>query len=233
MRKGFNFYKSYYDQMKLMTDKQKSLLLTAMCEVQFLEKNINDIDFKDPLLQIVWQGVKHSIDTSLKGYISREKSLGRVVSVPLEGGSKTICNPLGQVQGQEQVQVQIVSTNSKGKGKGVMELSTTLLSGIKVSEYLLSKILINKPNFKRPNLEKWSNDIDLAIRIDKRTEQELMACIDWIYTDRGSFWIPNILSAKKLREKFDTMESQMMKSGAKNNKVEQNLRLMEEIRNAI
>ena len=80
-----------------------------------------------------------------------------------------------------------------------------------VATYLLNKILSYKPNFKRPSLKAWSADIDKAIRLDARTEQELMNCIDWIYGD-GSFWIPNILSAKKLREKFDTMESQMIKT---------------------
>ena len=187
MRKGFNFYKSYYDQMKLMTDKQRSQLFIAICEVQFLEKNINDVDFKDPLLNIVWQGATHSVETSLKGYISREKSLGRDVSVPLEGGNKNNFNPSEQVQVQEEVQeevqVQVQVQEKECNGSTVVELSTTLLSGIKVSEYLLSKILVNKPNFRKPNLE--------------------------VYSDEGSFWIPNILSAKKLREKFDTMESQM------------------------
>jgi len=79
-----------------------------------------------------------------------------------------------------------------------------------VAFHLLNKIKANKPNFKEPNIDTWTKDIDKAIRIDKRTEQELMGCIDWIYSDAGSFWIPNILSGKKLREKFDTMESQMM-----------------------
>ncbi|TET74375.1 MAG: hypothetical protein E3J43_09940 [Candidatus Heimdallarchaeota archaeon] len=195
--------------MKLMSDKQKSQLLTAVCEVQFLEKNIKDIEFEDPLLNIVWQGVIHSVDTSLKGYISREKSLGRVVSVPLEGGSKNNFNPSEQVQVQVQVQVQEEVQEQKSQ---IVEISTTLQSGIKVSEYLLSKILVNKPNFRKPNLQTWAKDIDLAIRIDKRTEQQLKGCIDWIYSDGGSFWIPNILSAKKLREKFDTMESQMMRT---------------------
>ena len=80
-------------------------------------------------------------------------------------------------------------------------------------------------------MERWSKDIDLAIRIDHRTEQQLIACIDWIYSSAGSFWIPNIMSGKKLREKFDTMESQMMRSGAVNIEIEKNLKMMEDIRN--
>ena len=63
----------------------------------------------------------------------------------------------------------------------------------------------------------WHQDIEKAIRIDKRTDQELIACIDWIYSGDGDFWRPNILSGKKLREKFDTMEAQMI-SSTKNKK---------------
>ena len=81
----------------------------------------------------------------------------------------------------------------------------------KVASYLLEKILLWKPNFKTPSLNNWAKDIDLAIRVDKRTPQELINAIDWIYTSkRGEFWKPNILSAKKLRDKFDTLELQAM-----------------------
>lgn len=81
-----------------------------------------------------------------------------------------------------------------------------------VADYLLFKIKHEKPNFKQPNLQQWAADIDKAIRIDKRTKDELIGCINWIYSKQGEFWAPNIMSGKKLREKFDTMEAQMMRS---------------------
>jgi len=81
-----------------------------------------------------------------------------------------------------------------------------------VAKYLLSTIQSFKENFKTPNtLDSWVNDIEKAIRIDRRTREQLIGCIDWIYNSKqGEFWIPNILSGKKLREKYDTMEAQMM-----------------------
>lgn len=78
-----------------------------------------------------------------------------------------------------------------------------------IAEYLFQKILTQQPNFKKPNLQQWAKDIDLALRVDSRTKEQLVACIDWIYsTPKGNFWIANILSGKKLREKFDTMNMQ-------------------------
>ena len=79
-----------------------------------------------------------------------------------------------------------------------------------ISKFLLEKIKSVNPTFKEPNLNSWSSDIDKAIRIDGRTEEQLLHCIKWIYSDAGSFWQKNILSGKKLREKFDTMNMQVI-----------------------
>jgi len=97
--------------------------------------------------------------------------------------------------------------------ESVAPLDATPTDALEVAEYLLQKIRTQKQNFKTPNINEWAKQIDRAIRIDGRTKEELIACIDWIYkTKRGNFWIPNILSGKKLREKFDQMELQMMQS---------------------
>ena len=138
------------------------------------------------------------------------------------------------------------TSNGNGKGNGYEVLGNRLTTSstsvvlptkteeiaYRVSDYLLSKILTSKPNFKQPTIASWVKDIDRAIRIDNRTEDELIGCINWIYTDQGSFWIPNIMSAKKLREKFDMMESQMITKQEPMNKVQQNLKLMQELRDA-
>ena len=46
------------------------------------------------------------------------------------------------------------------------------------------------------------------MRIDNRTEEQINYILNWLYTrnDKDSiFWRGNILSPKKLREKFDTL----------------------------
>ncbi len=88
----------------------------------------------------------------------------------------------------------------------------TEIQAEQISDFLLFKIKSVKPNYREPNMTIWAKDIDKALRIDKRTAQELNGCIRWIYEAKeGAFWIPNIMSGKKLREKFDTIEMQMMK----------------------
>ncbi len=74
---------------------------------------------------------------------------------------------------------------------------------------MLQKIKTHQQNFKVQNFKAWVKDIDLALRVDGRSKEQLIGCIDWIYgTQRGNFWIANVLSGKKLREKFDTMRMQ-------------------------
>lgn len=82
-----------------------------------------------------------------------------------------------------------------------------------VSKYLYDTIVNFDTSFKG-DYQKWTKDIEKCIRIDGRTEDQLKECINWIYTnEKGNFWIPNILSGKKLREKFSTISIQ-----AKNNR---------------
>lgn len=68
------------------------------------------------------------------------------------------------------------------------------------------------PNFKEPKLQKWAEDFDKILRIDKRNPQELQAIMIWIYQD--SFWKTVILSPAKLREQYDTVNTKRLASSA-------------------
>jgi len=73
----------------------------------------------------------------------------------------------------------------------------------KLSNLLLSEILKNNQSFKKPDLNKWSAELDKIIRIDCRNIKEIEAIILWSQQD--TFWRQNILSVNKLRKHFDTM----------------------------
>lgn len=78
-----------------------------------------------------------------------------------------------------------------------------------LSKRLFNLMLKNNPNAKTPNWQTWAKNIDLAIRIDKRTANQLETIIDWCQKD--SFWCSNILSTKKLRDQFDRLTLEMSK----------------------
>lgn len=84
------------------------------------------------------------------------------------------------------------------------------------AKYLFEKIKGNNPKQKEPNFDSWANDFRLMREKDDRELQEIKDVIDWCQAD--PFWQGNILSPKKLREKFDQLTIQMnSKKGAKNN----------------
>jgi len=97
MRKAFSFYRSHYEQMKLLNKTQIADITMAICEVQFLEVHINDIKFKDKMTHLVWTGIKHAIDASVVGYGYAKKD----IEIPSEGGSEILQPPHQQEQGEE------------------------------------------------------------------------------------------------------------------------------------
>jgi hypothetical protein len=122
-RKAFNFYSSHWEQIKLLNKKQQLELFNAICQVQFLEVNIDDINFKDNVLNIVWTGIKHSIQTSLNGYITKQKSLKNEIVPPLAKGLAKGGIPIDKTPSQQE--------KEEGKEK---EEEKEQLEGLKFSE---------------------------------------------------------------------------------------------------
>lgn len=74
---------------------------------------------------------------------------------------------------------------------------------------LLEAIRSHTPDFEPRAFDGWARDLDLAIRIDKRTPEQLSKAADWVHrSPTGAFWRANVLSGKKLRAQFDTLRIQ-------------------------
>ena len=76
--------------------------------------------------------------------------------------------------------------------------------------YLLAKFLEkciaeNKQKFPQneSQRQRWAKDFDLMIRRDKIDADDIAEVIDWCQND--SFWRSNILSGKKVREKYQQL----------------------------
>ena len=76
----------------------------------------------------------------------------------------------------------------------------------KLSLRLLEHILKRDPKYRVPDLQTWAKHIDLILRIDKRTPEEVAQVVDWCQTD--PFWRTNILSTQKLRLQFSKLLQQ-------------------------
>jgi len=95
-------------------------------------------------------------------------------------------------------------SNNKEEESQAKELASLLLSESRKED---PKLRIGKD---QETINSWSIDIEKLIRIDKRSFSEVSDVIKWCKED-GNFWSPNILSGKKLREKFPTLFAQMNK----------------------
>ncbi len=80
--------------------------------------------------------------------------------------------------------------------------------------YLLAKflegcIVENNPKFPQSEnqRQRWAKDIDLMIRRDKIAADDIAAVIEWSQND--NFWRSNILSGKKVREKYQQLVMKM------------------------
>ncbi|MFD1484659.1 DNA replication protein DnaD [Lacticaseibacillus baoqingensis] len=69
----------------------------------------------------------------------------------------------------------------------------------------------NNPKAKQQDLQKWADVFRLMHERDNRSWKDIGMLIQWSQND--SFWSSNILSAKKLREKFDQLTAKMNQEG--------------------
>jgi Txe/YoeB family toxin of Txe-Axe toxin-antitoxin module len=91
---------------------------------------------------------------------------------------------------------------------------------LEIAQALLNKILLMNPKHKLPKLDVWAKTIDLMMRIDKRTKEEILEILDWIFND--PFWKTAVLSPDKLRKHYDTIL--LKKINAKPKDLEENLK---------
>ena len=90
---------------------------------------------------------------------------------------------------------------------------------IRCVDMIINSCLKTFPNSKVPqsltDKQKWAVEIDRMKRIDKRSEEDIVNALDYALTD--SFWQTNIRSAKKFREKFETLIVQSRKNRNRGN----------------
>ena len=79
-----------------------------------------------------------------------------------------------------------------------------------LAKYLEKNIVSNNPKFPQTESQKqrWAKDIDRMIRIDKLLPDDIAEVIRWCQND--SFWKCNVLSGKKLRDRYQQLRMSMI-----------------------
>ena len=74
---------------------------------------------------------------------------------------------------------------------------------MEVADKIYNLLLVLNPKHKKPNMESWANEVRLMREQDKHTHKDIMDLFRFANSD--NFWKSNILSPKKLREKWDVL----------------------------
>ena len=107
--------------------------------------------------------------------------------------------------------------NKEGEIKDTSQADAATMDQTPSESYRLSEKLREAIAFRDPRCtaiklpgktKQWAKDIDKLLRIDGRTAEECESVIAWCQSP-GCFWGPNIMSGRRLREKFDTLWGQM------------------------
>lgn len=105
-KKVINYYLSFYEVSKDLTEKQFYQFNMAIFKVMFFDEHIDNITFDDKVLSLLWKSVKHSIEASIKGYCDKKNIPYNDLFTPL---SNPLDNPL--------------SNNANEKGNKKLEIS--------------------------------------------------------------------------------------------------------------
>lgn len=162
----------------------------------------------------IWLLNNEETATFIKFTVNKSKSCKN----PNKSGineSKSRKNPTNEMKRNE-INKDIVATPPEPEPATVTFLDDSF--EIRCVDMLIDSCLKSFPNSKVPGTllekQKWAVEIDRMKRLDGRTEEEIMQALN--YAIKDPFWQANIRSAKKLREKFETLivQSRDMRSKA-------------------
>lgn len=171
-RKGFNFYRSYYDVFNELKDADKLKFIKALLDKQFLDKEPTNLD---GMVNFAWISQYNSIDQQVKGYKSKTKD-------PMQGGCQG-----GSERGAETPTLQ-EEEKEKEKGKEETNALPTAKRGINFDKLL---IFINQTTGKSFRIINDNTKAKYKARLkDGYTSQDIKnaiinACADPYHKDNG------------------------------------------------
>lgn len=143
----------------------------------------------------------------------REQTRNRVAKhrqnqLEAAGSNVTVTLPVTQCNAtEEEIDIEIDKEKEREKKKKSSSPAFAADSDpYRAAAYLKKRILENYPSHRpitEEQLQKWAQTIERMLRIDKRDKYDIVDVIDYAQDDE--FWRANILSADKLREKYDTL----------------------------
>lgn len=197
-RKGFNFFRSYFDVYNELPDKDKVKFIDALLDRQFLNEKPTTLD---GMAKFAYISQTNSIDSQVKGFIDKmnklEPGVNPFFSTPTIGatvGSKNSeLTPTLQVEekGKEEVQEEVQEEEEEQPKIFSSEVMDCYFECLECFPISLC------PSEKQT--ESWIETVEKLNRIEKIPFDQILKIVKWTRAD--SFWCKNFLSLTKLRKK--------------------------------
>ena len=219
-KKAINYYSSFFEVSKELTQKQFYEFNMAIYEVMFFEKHINDVEFKDQLLTILWKSVKHSIEASVQGYCTKKSIPYDECFTPLDN---PLTNPLDnknneqeQEKEQEQEQVQYVVGQSHDNVSNHHAKTNPKI----INEIIAHLNQVANTHYK-PNTKKTKDAIKARLNegftLDDFKQVHIIKYSEWVGTDFEKFIRPETLYSNKFEGYLNQKTTDYQKLKAINN----------------
>lgn len=174
MRKAFNFYRSYFEVAKELSDEERLKFYDAIMNRQFygIESELTG------LARFAYISQKHSIDSQVIGYESKTGEKLTPCQGGTEGGTEGGCQG-GSVQGKEQVKEQ-----GEGKGEQAHDPAKKIYRQF-------DHLKLTHSEFKKLNEDYSKSDIDEILdrienwRDNKKYKSLYRTAQNWLKIDRS------------------------------------------------
>jgi phage replication O-like protein O len=211
----FVIWRYTYGFNRIEHDLSLSFLAEATgCDKRQIQRELKGLEERKIINQRIINGVARFISFN-KNYDEWEQSIGETTIGEMTIGEST--NPtigettnstIGEITNQEKQSLKTsLKTNINNRRKRQKRVYDPDSTYMKMAIYLRDRIKAWKPDARAPDdLNGWADEFRKLCEIDKRSKEQIKNVIDFATSD--SFWQTNILSAKTLREKFDTLDAQ-------------------------
>ena len=209
-RKGFNFFRSYYDVYNELSDKDKVAFIDALLDRQFLGTKPTNLE---GMAKFAYISQTNSIDSQVKGYEDKT-GIKLTPTVPPRQG--------GKIPPTVQVEVE-VQGKEKGKVEEEVEEQTQKIEKVyskEIHDCFNSCLSFFDSHLHPKNSNSWLETIDLLNRIDKIPFDLIIEIVK--KTRQDDFWAKNFLSLTKLRKnnpdgvKYIVVFNEKIKNNGKN-----------------
>lgn len=158
-------------------------------------KSTNEVTMQTTNRESIIKVLNYNVYQTLEDAVSRTASQTEPIQNP------AYSQPIPNRTEEEDKEVKNISSSTQSPSKKFDENSNEM----KLCLLLAERMRRNNPDCKLPDddFQNWCKHVDYMIRLDNRTPKQIQDMI--LFSQKDPFWQGTVLSAKKLRQQFDTL----------------------------